>query len=114
MIEIRRGEVWLVDLGPPGKGREIHGSRPFLVISADEFNNCPADLVMVLPITTTRRAIPSHIEIVPPEGGLKKESFVKCDQVRTISKARLKKRLGNISKKTIVRIEDALRMLLCL
>ena len=46
-----RGDVWIVDLDPT-KGHEQAGKRPCLVISVDIFNQGPADLVMVLPITT--------------------------------------------------------------
>ncbi len=114
MIEVFRREIWLVDLNPPGKGREIHKARPALVVSADEFNNCPAELVIILPITSTKTGIPSHIKIEPPEGGVKKTSFIKCDQIKTISKARLIKKWGIVSPRTVSKVESALRFLLCL
>jgi len=114
MVNVYRSEIWLVNLNPPGKGKEIHGQRPALVVSADEINNCPADLVIVIPITTTPRDIPSHLKIEPPEGGLKKTSFFKCDQIRTISKGRLIKRVGVLSESTMAQIEDVLKMILSL
>lgn len=114
MANICRKDVWLINLNPPGKGREIFGHRPALVISDDDFNECAADLVIVLPVTSTYRNIPSHIRIDPPEGGVKKTSFIKCDQVRSISKERFIKRWGSISGSTMSRIEDALRILLAL
>lgn len=104
MGDIHRGEVWLVD---PKK-------RPALVVSADEFNNCPAELVMVLPITSTDTGIPSHIRVDAPEGGVKKKSFIKCDQIRTISKKRLIKRWGRVSDDAMQKVGRALRYLLCL
>ena len=109
-----RQDVWLIDLNPPGSGREIHGQRPALVVSDDAFNESAAELVMVLPLTTTPRAIPSHLRIDPPEGGVKKTSFIKCDQIRTVSKARFLKKLGTISDTTMLRIEDTMRILLSL
>jgi len=114
VANVYRQEIWLVNLNPPGSGREIHGRRPALVVSDDYFNESPADLVMVLPITSTPRNIPSHIKIDPPEGGVKKSSFIKCDQIRTISKSRFIERLGTISDGTMAKIEDALRILLSL
>lgn len=114
MINICRSEIWLVNLNPPGRGKEIHGERPALVISVDEINNCLADLVIVLPITTTFRNIPSHIKVMPPEGGLRKTSFIKCDQIRTISKGRLIKKMGIISDCTMFKIEEVLRTILSL
>lgn len=114
MENIYRSEVWLVDLNPPWQGKEIHGERPALVISVDEINNCPADLVIILPITTTDRKIPSHIKVAPPEGGLRKASFIKCDQIRTISKNRFIKKLGTVSDGVLVQIEEVLRTILSL
>jgi mRNA interferase MazF len=109
---VRRQDVWLVNLNPPGKGREIHKTRPALVVSHDDFNNSPADLVIVLPITSTDLKIPAHIRIDPPEGGVRNASFIKCDQIRTISKERLIKRWGSVSGKTMSAVEDAIRILL--
>lgn len=114
MVEVHRGEVWLVDLNPSGRGREIHKTRPALIVSTDEFNNCPADLVMVLPITGTDLGVPAHIRIDVPEGGVKKAGFIKSDQIRTISKSRLIKKWGTISHKIMMNVEHALRILLCL
>ena len=109
---VQRQDVWLVNLNPPGRGREIHKTRPALVVSHDDFNNNPADLVIVLPITSTNLKIPVHIRIDPPEGGVRNASFIKCDQIRTISKERLIKRWGAVSGKTMAAVEDAIRILL--
>jgi mRNA interferase MazF len=106
-----RGEIWFVNLDPT-QGREQAGSRPALVISVDQFNQGPADLVVVCPITSIAKGIPLHVKITPPEGGLKKESFVKCEDVRSVSKQRLTKRFGIVSQQTIAAIEDRLRILL--
>lgn len=114
MANMYRQEIWLINLNPPGKGREIFGHRPALVVSEDDFNECPADLVIVLPVTSTFRNIPSHIKIEPPEGSIKKTSFIKCDQIRSVSKERFIKRWGEISNETMSRIEDTLRILLAL
>jgi len=105
-----RGEVWLVDLSPT-RGHEQAGKRPGLIVSADLFNQGPAGLVVILPITTTARDIPFHVEISPPEGGLRKRSFVRCDNIRSISKERLSRCLGKISPTTILEVEARLRIL---
>ncbi|MGI6209653.1 MAG: type II toxin-antitoxin system PemK/MazF family toxin [Anaerolineae bacterium] len=65
-----RGDIWLVDLGPT-PGHEQAGRRPALVVSTDAFNQGPAGLVVVLPITTTERGIPLHVPVNPPEGGVR-------------------------------------------
>lgn len=114
MADIYRQDIWLINLNPPGKGREIFGHRPALIISDDDFNECAADLAIVLPVTSTYRNIPSHIKIAPPEGGVKKTSFIKCDQIRSISKERFIKKWGRISDKSMSHVEDTLRILLVL
>ena len=106
-----RGEIWLVNLNPT-KGHEQAGHRPALVISNDLFNHGAAELLTVLPITTTDREIPLHVQIAPPQGGLRKPSLILCDQVRTISRERLLRTLGSISSATMREVEDRLRILL--
>ncbi len=106
-----RGDIWLADLNPT-RGREQKGRRPVLIISEDIFNRGPAELVIILPVTSTHRGIPSHVPIKPPEGGLKTGSFVLCEAVRSISKNRLLYRLGTVNVSTLAEIEDRLRILM--
>jgi mRNA interferase MazF len=106
-----RGEVWLVNLAPT-RGREQAGTRPAVVVSDDILNAGPAEIVIVLPVTTTCRDIPLHVKVLPAKGGLRAVSFIMCDQIRTISKDRLTKRLGAVGGQTLAQIEDRLRVLL--
>ena len=106
-----RGEVWMVDLDP-ARGHEQAGRRPALVVSVDPFNHGPAGLVTVLPITTKAKGIPFHVQIKPPEGGLKSASYIKCEDVRSAAKERLARRLGTISSPTQAAVDDRLRILL--
>jgi mRNA interferase MazF len=108
---ITRGEIWLADLSPV-RGREQAGKRPCLVISVDLFNQGPADLVVVLPITSKDKRIPFHVNVLPPDGGLTMESFIKCEDVRSISVDRLEKRCGTVSRETLAAVEDRLRILM--
>lgn len=111
MAKSRRGEVWLIDLNP-ARGHEQTGKRPALVISVDPFNFGSAGLVVVLPITTKDKKIPLHVKISPPEGGVKETSFIKCEDIRSVSTERLLARLGEVSKDTIAIVEDRARILL--
>src|SRR5688572_12259416 len=106
-----RGEVWSVNLDPT-RGREQAGTRPALVVSVDEFNQGPADLVVVLPITSRKKGIPFHVRLEPPDGGLKSTSFIKCEEVRSVSKERLVRRWGSASSGTLAEVEFRLRVLL--
>lgn len=107
----RRGEVWIANFSPT-VGREQAGTRMCVIISVDRFNRSPAELVLVCPTTTKARGIPTHVRITPPEGGLREVSFVKCEDLRSISKERLHKRLGAVTPATINEIEARVRLIL--
>lgn len=109
--EPSRGEIWQVNLNPT-KGHEQSGVRPALVISVDTFNHGPADLVIVLPITSVGKGIPFHVEVKPPEGGLTMRSFIKCEEIRCVSKERMVKRLGEVAERTIAAAEDRIKIIL--
>ena len=106
-----RGEIWMVDLNPT-RGHEQAGIRPAVVVSADTFNHGPAGLVVVLPITSRDKGIVLHVPVAPPEGGLTLPSYVKTEDVRSVARERLTRRLGQVSAATMVRIVDHLRILL--
>jgi len=110
----RRGEVWLADLSP-SRGREQDGRRPVLIVSPDAFNFGPAGLVIAVPFTTRRRGVPNHVEVRPPDGGLREPSFVMCEQVFACSIERLGRvAFGAVSPAVLRAVEDRLRLLLVL
>ena len=111
MADPARGEVWLADLNPT-RGHEQAGQRPVLVFSQTLFNRGPAGLVVVLPLTSTIRDIPSHVPVSPPEGGLQTRSAILCDAIRSIAKERLVRRWGAVSPATLAAVEDRVRILL--
>lgn len=108
---VQRGEVWLVDFGEP-IGHEQGYRRPAVVISADQLNRSRADLAVVLPVTTTRRHLPSHIEIEPGDSGLRHSSYAKAEDIKSVSTRRLLRRLGAVPADRLNRAEHALRLLL--
>ena len=109
---INRNDVWLVDLNP-AIGHEQAKCRPCIIISPEIFNLGPANLVVVVPITSTYRQLSWFVQIDPPEGGLTKTSYAICNQIRTVSKKRLVgKKLGSLQQKTMNQIEMRLRILL--
>lgn len=106
-----RGEVWDIDLDPT-KGHEQAGRRPALVISIDRFNQGPAGLVVIVPITSKDKGIKLHVPIAPPGGGLTKHSFAMIEAVRSVSTVRLTKRRGPVPLPVLREVEDRLRVLL--
>ncbi len=109
--EPNRGDIWSINFDPT-LGREQAGTRPALVISVDKFNHGPADLVVVLPITSRDKKQPMHVVLSPPEGGLARVSFVKCEDVRSVSRQRLKNFYGTVSAPTLAEVERRIRILL--
>lgn len=106
-----RGEIWFLNLNlDPTQGREQ--ARPALVISVDAFNQGPADLVVVLPVTSVAEGIPFHVPVSPPEGGVRQPSFIKCEDVRSVSRSRLRERWGTVGAQTMTAVEDRLRILM--
>jgi mRNA interferase MazF len=101
----------LVDLGKP-VGHEMGGTRPALVISSNSLNHGSAGLVIVLPMTKVFKGIPSHVAIQPPEGGIRVPSYIKCEDARSISTARLSVRWGAVSAQTVSRASYLVRLLL--
>lgn len=107
----RRGEVWLVDFGTP-VGNEQGHRRPAVVVSADRMNTSRADLVIVVPVTRTRRRIPSHVELEPGTSGLQETSYAKGEDVTSVSMERLVHHIGRVPDVGMQRIATVLRMLL--
>ena len=113
MSQPLRGEIWLVTLDPT-LGREQAGRRPALIVSDDLFNQSHAELVVVLPVTSKSKGIRSHVPVSPPEGGLSVQSYIKCEDVRSISIQRLERRLGKVTAGTLKEVENRLRIILVL
>lgn len=83
-----RGEVYLVELDPT-RGSEMRETRPCVVVSPDELNHHLRTIIMA-PMTTGGHAYPFRIEV--RFGG--KDGRVALDQLRTVDRERLRKRLG--------------------
>ena len=108
-----RGEIWLVDLDPVA-GHEQGRTRPALVISATWFNTCGAGLAVVVPITSTHQKYsnPLRIKILRGQGGLSMDSWILCDQVRTLSHERFIKPYESVEPAVMAKVEEALRLVL--
>jgi mRNA interferase MazF len=107
---MRRGEIYYAELGPT-IGSEISKRRPVLVVSNDA-NNRAAGTVTVLPITSkVSRIYPFEVALSPKESGLPKPSKAQAQQIRTISKERIRGGpLGRLGASLIRRAGDAMRL----
>lgn len=109
-----RGEIWLVDFEPV-RGHEQGRQRPALILSNDQFNNGPAGLLIVVPLTTKERArMPLRVMIDPPDGGVRERSWALCEAVRSISTSRLVQgeAWGTVSARTLDAVVFRVRTLL--
>lgn len=113
MINPKRGEIWLIDWSP-ARGSEQEGIRPSLILQSDNGNlNFNYHNTIVLAITTKGKNIPFHILLESNNSnGLTEKSFVKCEQILTISKNRLVKNIGRIDKNLLTKIEKAVKLIL--
>ncbi len=90
-----RGDVWLVNLDPT-VGSEIQKTRPCVVISPPEIHDYLKTL-LIAPMTTGNKPAPFRI----PISFQKKNGLILLDQIRSIDKSRLTKKMGSISDKTL-------------
>jgi len=93
-VVVHRFDVYLIDLDPT-RGSEIKKTRPCLIVSPDEMNR-HIRTVIVAPMTTAGKPYPTRV----PCKFKNKEGQIVLDQIRTIDKTRLVKKLGTIDSKT--------------
>jgi mRNA interferase MazF len=105
----RRGEIYLVEFDPT-RGHEIRKTRPALIIQND-VGNRHSPITIVAAITSRLSATPYPIEVAVDPGkgnGLAVRSAIHLDQIRSVDRERLVKRLGVIDAPTMLRVNDAL------
>jgi mRNA interferase MazF len=108
-----RGELFMANL-EPSQGSEQGGTRPVVVVSRDALNKF-SPVVVVCSITDAankKKIYPSHVRVSAGTGGLRLDSIVVCEQVRAISKTRLKEPLGKFDKSVMTSVEAALKITL--
>ena len=103
---IKQYEVYLINLDPT-IGHEIQKTRPCLVLSPDEIND-NIRTVIIAPMTTKSHVYPTRI----PVRFDKKSGWIVLDQIRTVDKARLVKKLGRISSREIASVKDIIKQML--
>jgi mRNA interferase MazF len=110
IIYPKRGELYLVDFDPT-IGSEIKKTRPALVLQNDISNkNSPITIVAAITSQNDQRLYPTEVMIKPPEGGLASNSVVLLNQIRSIDRLRLVKRLGSLKPATMRQIDRALQI----
>ena len=106
----RRGEVYLVSFDPT-VGAEIKKTRLALIIQNDLGNRwSPVTIVAAITSRSDTPAYPADVRVDPPEGHLNVPSVVLLNQVRTIDRRRLVKRLGKLRPDTMKLVDRALQI----
>lgn len=110
-MNIKRGDIWLIDFNPT-VGNEQAGVRPALIISVNRFNQSMATKVVAIPLTSKDKGIPLDVELIPPDGGVTKNSYIKCEDIRSLSKSRLIQKWGEISPDKMQEVSNKIGLLL--
>jgi mRNA interferase MazF len=92
---VKRGDIWLVNLDPT-VGSKIRKSRPCVLLSPAELND-QLRTVMVAPMTSKGFAAPFRVPVT--HAGTR--GLIVLDQLRTVDKLRLVKKLGTVSSKSL-------------
>ena len=99
---IKRGDMFYADLSPV-VGSEQGGVRPVLIIQNDTGNKySPTVIAAAITSQTGKNKLPTHIDIGSENNGLKADSVVLTEQIRTIDKSRLKEKIGHISDSSVM------------
>ena len=106
---VKRGDMFYADLSPV-VGSEQGGIRPVLIIQNDTGNKySPTVIAAAITSQTNKTKLPTHIEIDGENQGLKNNSVILTEQIRTIDKSRLKEKIGHINdSKVMNKINNAL------
>jgi mRNA interferase MazF len=108
---MKQGEIWYADLEPV-KGSEQSGKRPVVIISGASMN-IALEILIVCPLTSVIKQIKGCIVLKKNNvNNLKKDSEVLVLQIRAISKQRISKKIGNITKEQIEQIKEGINLYL--
>jgi mRNA interferase MazF len=112
---VQRGEIWWASLPDP------HGSgpgyrRPVVVVQSDDFNRSRIHTVIVASITSNMRLAdaPGNVVLTRRESHLPRQSVVNVSQLITLDKSFLTERIGRLQRKSVLALEEGLRLVLSL
>jgi len=106
MARILRGDIYWADLEPV-RGREQAGRRPVLILSREIFNE-RSGTVIALAVSSQPQSAGFPLTYPLPDDLLPQPSWVKISQIRTLSTARLGRRLGRLPEAEVARIVEGL------
>lgn len=105
-MEIKQYEIYLVNLDPT-VGSEIKKTRPCVVLSPNEMN-IHIQTIMIAPMTTKSHPYPTRV-LVTLQG---KSGWIVLDQIRTVDRVRLVKRVGAINERAVRSVKKTIKEML--
>ena len=105
-----RGEIYLVSFDPT-LGSEINKTRPALIIQNDVSNrHSPLTIVAAISSQFGEKLYPTEILVRAGEGGLQQDSVILLNQLRSIDRQRITKKIGKVSELTLRRMDLAIKI----
>jgi|SRR3989344_2532319 len=114
MVEIKRGDIVLVNLEPV-KGSEQRGVRPCLIIQNDKGNKY-SPLTIIAPLTSKQftKEYPTNVFVKSKDSGLDKDSTILLNQIKTIDKSRIIKKIYSLDFFLMSQVDLAIKISLAL
>ena len=107
-MTVKRGDIFYADLSPV-VGSEQGGLRPVLIVQNDVGNKySPTIIIAAITSQITKAKLPTHIELSASQFGLKKDSVVLLEQIRTLDKLRLQSFITHLPDSFMDKIDNAL------
>jgi mRNA interferase MazF len=112
---VRRGEVWWAELPEP-VASEPGYRRPVLIVQSDDFNRSRIRTVIAVVLTTNLRlaGAPGNVPVSKEDTALSRDSVANVSQIITLDKTFLTERVSRVSDRTMMSVEEGLRMVLAL
>lgn len=112
---IQRGEIYYADLSSNTVGSEQGGIRPVVVIQNNVGNQYSPTTIIAIITSKSKRRIPTHVYVhKDEENGLKCNSVVALEQIRTIDKQRLREKIGHLSENDTNKVMAAMKVSLAM
>jgi mRNA interferase MazF len=110
---VRPGQVWMVDLGVP-VGSEPSGRRPAVVVGSALHCSFPIGMALLAPCTSVDRGLPHHVAVDWHAAGLDRPTWVRTEDVRSVSERRLVRRgpLGQLTDRDLAAVRRYLQLMI--
>lgn len=110
MVEIKRGDIVIINLEPI-RGSEQGGIRPCLIIQNDQGNKY-SPLTIIAPLTSKKfsKEFPTNVELSKKDSKLNKDSTILLNQIRTIDKLRIIKKISSLDNFIMKKVDLAIKI----